>query len=99
MKKEQLKTIALCLAAILLTANTVAIYKLNQKLDSHFFKAVQIQNTLESLRSDVSSQRLEMESLLKESESILLEHSIDYRLKNDKIEVTVHAMPKELEFR
>ncbi len=96
MNKERFKTVALCLAAVLLAANTLTIHKLNQKLESYFFKAVQTQNTLEGLQSDVQSQKSELESILRASESMLLEQSVDYQLKSDMIEVTVYAVPKEL---
>ena len=57
---------------------------------------VQMNNTLERLRDDVQNQESRLKSVLTENESLLLEESVDYQLKGDKILVTVHAVPKEL---
>lgn len=96
MNKEQLKTAALCAAAAILIWSAFNIHNLRQELESCLFKAGQIQHDLEGLQDDIRSQKSQIESILKEHASILLEQSVDYQLKGDKIQVTVFAVPKEL---
>lgn len=99
MNKEKLKNIALILALVLLIVITYNVIGLKKQLDSYEgdrSMLFNLQNDIRSIRNEIDNGYDDIEELLKEEQSFFSETSVDIKLKNNKLEITMSAIPKEI---
>lgn len=99
MNKDKLKNIALILALVLLiviTYNVIGLKEQVRNLENDRSTLFNMQNEIRRIQREVSDGYKDVEDLLKQEQSLFSETSIDIKLKDSKLEITMNAVPKEI---
>lgn len=99
MNKDKLKNIALILALVLLiviTYNVIGLKEQVRNLENDRSTLFNMQNEIRNIRSEVDTGYDDIEELLKEEQSLFSETSVDIKLKDNMLEITMSAIPKEI---
>ena len=99
MNKEKLKNIALILALVLLIVITYNVIGLKKQIDSYEndrSMLFNMHNDIRNIRNETDRAYDNIEELLKEEQSLFSKTSVEIKLKDSKLEITMSAIPKEI---
>lgn len=99
MTKDKIKNIALVLVIILLLVVCINVYDLKKQVDGfegYHSMLSNIQNEIRRIQGEVSDGYKDVEDLLKQEQSLFSETSVEIKLKDNKLEITMSAVPKEI---
>ena len=99
MNQNKLKNAVIIFCAVMLAVNHVQVRGIKRELESlrqeYNNREVNIHNDLENVRTSLYESSNKLETLIREGQSLFSETSIDVKLQDKKMAVTMMAVPKE----
>ncbi len=96
MNKNNIKNAVIVLAFIMITINFFNIYNMKKELKYLRNDNSSFENNIQNSIRDIQYAYRNVEELIKKDQSIFLTTSVDFKLQDNKLAVTMQAFPKEI---